>query len=485
MTRSSKLYNKDLAPTPSNDKKWGWFEIFNVWANDVQSLFGYTLAASLFLASGLNGWAVMLALVLAGFFIMWLVNLSGKPSVKHGIPYPVFARVSMGVFGANFPAMARGIVAMFWYGAQTYAASTAVALLITGLTGIEGEPMLLGMSGVMWISFIFVSVFQVYLFWQGIDLVRKFLNFAGPAVYVVMVVLMIAIWAKAGGGLLTEVGNIFSGGERSGGFEGLGSFGAFLAVFSIMVGYFAAVVINFGDFARFVKNEDEMKKGNLWGLVGNVVFFSFITLMITGGTIAIFGEYVASPTDMVAKVDNLLLTIIAAFAFFAATVGINMVANFVPPAYDLANLIPSKINFRVGGLITAIFGFIIGGLWVSTITKMGLFPFVNTLGAILAPVFGIMITDYYIIKKQKIDVDDLFSDSTSGKYHYNNGFNGKGMLAWVLSGYIAVGTVWPNILVFGLDDFFANLGGGGGYAWMIGAALGAIIHLAISSSRSK
>ena len=484
MSRSSKLYNKDLAPTPSSDKKWGWFEIFNVWANDVQSLFGYTLAASLFLASGLNGWAVMLALVLAGFFIMWLVNLSGKPSVKHGIPYPVFARVSMGVFGANFPAMARGIVAMFWYGAQTYAASTAVALLITGLTGIEGEPMLLGMSGVMWISFIFVSVFQVYLFWQGIDLVRKFLNFAGPAVYVVMVVLMIAIWAKAGGGLLTEVGNIFSGGERSGGFEGLGSFGAFLAVFSIMVGYFAAVVINFGDFARFVKNEDEMKKGNLWGLVGNVVFFSFITLMITGGTIAIFGEYIASPTDMVAKVDNLLLTIIAAFAFFAATVGINMVANFVPPAYDLANLIPSKINFRVGGLITAIFGFIIGGLWVSTITKMGLFPFVNTLGAILAPVFGIMITDYYIIKKQKIDVDDLFSDSTSGKYHYNNGFNGKGMLAWVLSGYIAVGTVWPNILVFGLDDFFANLGGGGGYAWMIGAALGAIIHLAISN-RSK
>ena len=484
MSRSSKLYNKDLAPTPSSEKKWGWFEIFNVWANDVQSLFGYTLAASLFLASGLNGWAVMLALVLAGFFIMWLVNLSGKPSVKHGIPYPVFARVSMGVFGANFPAMARGIVAMFWYGAQTYAASTAVALLITGLTGIEGEPMLLGMSGVMWISFIFVSAFQVYLFWQGIDLVRRFLNFAGPAVYVVMVVLMIAIWAKAGGGLLTEVGNIFSGGERSGGFEGLGSFGAFLAVFSIMVGYFAAVVINFGDFARFVKNEDEMKKGNLWGLVGNVVFFSFITLMITGGTIAIFGEYIASPTDMVAKVDNLLLTIIAAFAFFAATVGINMVANFVPPAYDLANLIPSKINFRVGGLITAAFGFIIGGLWVSTITKMGLFPFVNTLGAILAPVFGIMITDYYIIKKQKIDVDDLFSDSKNGKYHYNDGFNGKGMLAWVLSGYIAVGTVWPNILVFGLDDFFANLGGGGGYAWMIGAALGAVIHLAISN-RSK
>jgi len=483
MSRSKKLYNSDLAPTPSNKKNWGWFEIFNVWANDVQSLFGYTLAASLFLASGLNGWSVFLALILAGFFIMWLVNLSGKPSVKHGIPYPVFARVSMGVFGANFPAMARGLVAMFWYGAQTYAASTAVALLLTTLFGASGGGEFLGMSSTMWVSFIFVSAFQIYLFWQGVDLIRRFLNFAGPAVYVVMLVLMIAIWAKAGGGLLSEVGNIFSGGTRTGGFEGLGDFGAFLAVFSIMVGYFAAVVINFGDFARFVKNENEMKKGNLWGLVGNVVFFSFITLMITGGTIAVFGEYVAQPTDMVAKVDNVLLTIIAAFAFFAATVGINMVANFIPPAYDLANLMPSKINFRTGGLITAICGFIVGGLWVSVITQMGMFPFVNTLGAILAPVFGIMIVDYYIIKQEKLKVDDLFTDKPNGKYHYNGGFNQKGMIAWILSGYIAVGSVWPNILPGALGDFFANLGGGGGYSWMIGAALGAIVHLAISNKK--
>ena len=217
------------------------------------------------------------------------------------------------------------------------------------------------------------------------------------------------------------------------------------------------------------------------GLVGNVIFFSFITLMITGGSIAVFGEYIAQPTEMVAKVDNMFLTLVAAFAFFSATVGINMVANFIPPAYDLANLMPSKINFRTGGLITAGCGFVIGGLWVSVITNMGMFPFVNTLGAILAPVFGIMITDYYIIKKERLDVNALFDASRKGKYYYNDGFNHKGMLAWVISGYIAVGTVWPNILIFdGLVNFFANLGGGGGYAWMIGAALGAVIHLSIS-----
>jgi len=470
-SRDRRLYNKDLAPTDKKKKNWGWFEIFNVWANDVQSLFGYTLAASLFLTYGLNGWAVFLAILLAGFFIMWLVNLSGAPSVKHGIPYPVFARASMGVIGANFPAMVRGIVAMFWYGAQTYFASTAVALLLKGLSGSDGgSAILLGMNGIEWISFIFVAGFQIYLFWQGIDLIRKFLNFAGPAVYAVMIVLMLVIWSKAGGNLLSEVGNIFSGvGDYSG-----GAFAAFLAIFGTMVAYFAAVVINFGDFSRFVKNEKEMRKGNLWGLPGNIFLFSFIALMVTAGTVSVFGETITNPTDMVARVGNLGLTVIAAFAFFAATIGINMVANFVPPAYDLANLVPSKIDFRTGGLITSIVGFIIGALWVSFISQVGMFPFVNTLGAILAPVYGIMIVDYYVIKKRKLDVNQLFSAKKGSKYYYNDGWNQKAFVAWAIAGVFSVLTVWHPAL-----------SGLGGYAWIIGAALGTVLHLMLSGQKSR
>jgi len=470
-SRDRRLYNKDLAPTDKKKKNWGWFEIFNVWANDVQSLFGYTLAASLFLTYGLNGWAVFLAILLAGFFIMWLVNLSGKPSVKLGVPYPVFARASMGVIGANFPAMVRGIVAMFWYGAQTYFASTAVALLIRALSGSNGGgDTFLGMDGVDWISFIFVAGFQIYLFWQGIDLIRRFLNFAGPAVYAVMILLMLTIWAKAGGGLLSEVGNIFSGvGDYSG-----GAFAAFLAIFGTMVAYFAAVVINFGDFARFVKNEKEMRKGNLWGLPGNIFLFSFIALMVTAGTVSVFGETLTNPTEMVARVGHLGLTIIAAFAFFAATIGINMVANFIPPAYDLANLIPSKINFRTGGLITSIVGFIIGAFWVSVISNIGMFPFVNTLGAILAPVYGIMIVDYYVIKNQKLDVNQLFSTKKGGKYYYNDGWNQKAFVAWAIAGVFSVLTVWHPAL-----------SGLGGYAWIIGAALGTILHLMMSGKKTR
>ena len=402
---------------------------------------------------------------------MWLVNLSGAPSVKLGIPYPVFARASMGVIGANFPAMVRGIVAMFWYGAQTYFASTAVALLLRALSGSEGGGgTFLGMDGIDWISFIFVAGFQIYLFWQGIDLIRRFLNFAGPAVYAVMIVLMLVIWGKAGGSLLSEVGNIFSG---VGSYDG-GTFAAFLAIFGTMVAYFAAVVINFGDFSRFVKNEKEMKKGNLWGLPGNIFLFSFIALMVTAGTVSVFGETITNPTEIVARVGNLGLTVIAAFAFFAATIGINMVANFVPPAYDLANLIPSKIDFRTGGLITSIVGFIIGALWVSFISQVGMFPFVNTLGAILAPVYGIMIVDYYVIKKGRLDVNQLFSSKKGGKYYYNDGWNQKAFVAWAIAGVFSVLTVWHPAL-----------SGLGGYAWIIGAALGTVLHLMMSGKGSK
>ncbi len=465
--RDPRLYNDDLAPTPAAAKNWGWFEIFNVWANDVQSLFGYTLAASLFLTAGLNGWAVFAAIILAGFFIMWLVNLSGAPSVKHGIPYPVFARLSMGVFGANFPAMVRGLVAIFWYGAQTFFASTAVDLLLKSFLDINSGNLILGMTETGLLALALVAGFQIYLFWNGIDLIRRFLNFAGPAVYAVMILLMVVIWVKAGGGLLAEAGKIFSGGSNDGWVI------AFFTVFGTMVAYFAAVVINFGDFSRFVNSESQMRLGNLLGLPLNIAVFSFIALMITAGAVVVFGEALTNPTEMVDKVDNLWLTIVAAFAFFTATVGINMVANFVPPAYDLANLAPSKITFRIGGLITAVIGVILAVLWVSVISKIGIFGFVNTLGAVLAPVYGIMMVDYYIIKKQEIDIQQLFSAEPGGKYYYQSGWNIRALIAFAIAAIFAVATVW-----------YPPLGVLQGFGWIIGAALGAGLHLAISSGKS-
>lgn len=461
------LYNEDLAPIPHAKRTWGWFEIFNVWSNDIQSLFGYTLAASLFITYGLNGWAVMAAIVLAGFIIMVLVNLSGQPSVRYGIPYPVMARVSMGVRGANFPAMVRAIVAIFWYGVQTYFASTALTLLINALTGSTGGAEFLGMTAIGWFSFVVVWVFQLYMFWRGIEWIRHFLNWAGPFVYVVMVILMGIIWVKAGGGLLSEVGKIFSG---TGSYAG-GPVAAFLGITGTMVAYFAAVVINYGDFSRFVRSEREMKIGNLVGLPLNVAFFSFIALFVTAGTVVLFGERLTNPADIVARVDNLGLTVIAAITFFAATVGINVVANFVPPAYDLANLMPSKINFKIGGLITSIAAFFVGALWVSVISNMGIAGFVNTLGAILAPVYGIMIVDYYLVKKQKLDIQQLFSSEPGSKYYYVNGWNQRALIAFGVAAVFSISSVW----VPALEAL-------SGYGWVIGACLGGLFYYGLMAT---
>ncbi|MFZ3075293.1 MAG: cytosine permease, partial [Psychrobacter glacincola] len=283
--KNSRLYNEDLAPLQPEQRNWGWFAIFNVWSNDIQSLFGYTLAASLFLSYGLSGWWVMAAIICSGFIVMWMVNLTGKPSVKYGIPFPVLIRASMGINGANLPAILRAIIGIFWYGVQTYFASTAVAILLAIVIG-SPDTTFLGLNSTAWIAFVIVWVFQILLFWAGIEPIKHFLNWAGPLVYVVMVILMAVIWYQSGSELLPAINSIFASGSDYNG----NAIQAFTAIVGTMVAYFAAVVINFGDFSRFLRSERDMRLGNLLGLPINMVFFSFIALVITAGTLVIFGE---------------------------------------------------------------------------------------------------------------------------------------------------------------------------------------------------
>ncbi|MAY72870.1 MAG: allantoin permease [Halomonas sp.] len=454
------LYNEDLAPLPHAQRNWGAFEIFNVWSNDIQSLFGYTLAASLFLSYNLSGWAVMAAIILAGVIVMFLVNLTGAPSVRYGIPFPVMVRASLGVRGSNLPALLRALVGIFWYGVQTYFASTAVTLMITALIGTDGGAGMLGLSPVAWLSFVLVWLFQIAIFWSGIERIKHFLNWAGPLVYVVMVALMVVVWWQAGSELLPAIGSIFS---ASG--EGGGGIGAFAAVVGTMVAYFAAVVINFGDFTRFVRTERQMRLGNLLGLPLNVAFFSFIALIITAGTLVLFGEALTNPTDIVERVDALPLTLLAAVTFFAATVGINLVANFIPPAYDIANLAPARISARTGGFITAAIAFFIGALWVAFISQVGIAAFVDTLGAILAPLYGIIVADYYLVRKQQLNLQDLFSAEPGSSYYFNGGWNRKAMIAFAVASVFSVASVWVPVL--------SQLHG---YAWLLGALMGAVLH---------
>lgn len=454
-----------LNPVGADEKTWGWFAIFNIWANDVQSLFGYSLVASLFISYGVGGWTAFAALICAGLFVMWMVNLSGAAGEKYGIPYPVFARASLGTAGSNLPAILRATVAVFWYGVQVYFASTALALLIRLITGAEaGGTEILGLTGIDWLSFVIVWAFHILIFWRGMGWVETFLNIAGPFVYVVMIGLVIVLWQRSDGQLLQATATIFANPEGTFWTELKG----FVAIVGTMVAYFAAVMINFSDFSRYAKDKPTMIIGNLAGLPLNMILFSALALLTTGGAAVVFGEEIINPTEIVERTDSVLLGVIAAITFFAATVGINLVANFIPAVNGISNLAPEKISFRKAGLITSVFALVIGGFWNSFISQFGISGFVNTLGATLAPVFGIMIVDYYWHRKEQLNIDDLYN-MDAGTYHYQSGWNHAAVKAFGLAAIFSVATVWVPWLSF-LS----------GYAWVIGAVLGGAIYNALT-----
>ncbi|UOA29013.1 putative allantoin permease (plasmid) [Pseudosulfitobacter sp. DSM 107133] len=456
-----------LDPVTPDEKTWGWFAIFNIWANDVQSLFGYSLVASLFISYGVSGWTAFAGLIVAGLFTMWMVNLSGAPGEKYGIPYPVLARASLGTQGAKLPAILRATVAVFWYGVQVYFASTALALLIRSLTGSAGGAEFLGLTGIDWVSFVLVWAFHIFIFWRGMAWVETFLNIAGPFVYLVMIGLVVVLWQKSDGELLSATATIFANPDAT----FLTEFNGFVAIVGTMLAYFAAVMINFSDFSRYSSSKASMVKGNLMGLPLNMILFSALALLTTGGAAVVYGEAIINPTEIVERTDSILLSVIAAITFFAATVGINLVANFIPAVNGIANLAPSKISFRMAGLITSGFAFVIGGLWTSFISEFGIGGFVNTLGATLAPIFGIMIVDYYLHRKEVLDRDALY-DLDGGQYHFGNGWNNPAVKAFAIAAVFSVATVWVPALGF------LN-----GYAWVIGAVLGGLIYNLFAKGR--
>lgn len=449
-----------LRPVTGKEKSWGWFAIFNIWANDIQSLFGYSLVASLFISYGVSGWTAFAALIVAALFVMFLVNLSGAAGERYGIPYPVFARASLGTAGSKLPAALRATVAVFWYGVQVYFASTALALLIHSVTGATGGAEFLGLNFIDWVSFVLVWAFHILIFWHGMDWVETFLNIAGPFVYAVMIGLVVVLWVKSEGQLLSQAQTIFANPEGTLGTEITG----FIAIIGTMVAYFAAVMINFSDFSRYARDKKAMILGNLAGLPLNMILFSALALLTTAGAAVVYGEKIINPTEIVERTDSVILGVVAAITFFAATVGINLVANFIPAVNGIANLAPSRISFRAGGLITSIFALFIGGFWTSFISEFGISGFVNTLGATLAPLYGIMIVDYYLLRKQELKRDDLYN-MEGGVYHFKNGWNDNALVAFGISAIFSIATVWVPLL----NELT-------GYAWIIGAILGGLIY---------
>jgi NCS1 family nucleobase:cation symporter-1 len=458
-----KLYNHDLAPVAPAGRTWGAFSIFAMWMSDVHSVGGYTFAASLFFL-GLNGWEVLLAMAVGITAVYFLMNLIGKPSLTYGTPFPVVARMSFGVMGANIAASLRGVVGIVWYGVQTYFASKAVQVLVLAFfpaAEAYTHSGFLGLSALGWASFLFMWIFQLLIFLNGMETIRKFIDFCGPAVYVVMFALAIWILAQTGTSSLSL--QLAPRAE--------GSALAHMANASILiVAYFAALLLNFGDFSRFGRDEKAMKVGNFLGLPVNFIVFSLITVIVTAGTLKVFGEAIMDPVAIVERIGNPYVVALGSITFIIATMGINIVANFVSPAYDISNLYPEKIDFRLGGLITSILSVMVCP-WLFVSSPHAITIFVSIFGAVLGPMFGIMVSDYYLVKRQKIVLEDLYTMSPSGSLYFDGGWNRKALLALGVAGSISIG-----LSLCGAYGVIPNIGDWG---WLIGASLGAIVYLAL------
>ena len=457
---SPSLHNEDLAP--ATERKWGAFSIFNVWTSDVHSLWGYYLAASLFLLCG-SFVNFLIAIGVGSLVIFFLMNLVGYAGVKTGVPYPVLARASFGIWGANVPALVRAIVACFWYGAQTAAASGAIVALLTRtdtFMAFHRNTHFLGHSGLEVISFVVIWALQLLVIQRGMETVRKFQDWAGPAVWVMMLILSIGLLIKAGG-ISFEHGipqDVLLAKTKDAGVAGTpGSASALLAVAATWITYFAALYLNFCDFSRYAPNKETVRKGNLWGLPINLVLFSLVAGITTIAAFQVYGEVLIHPDQISAKFDSWFLALLAAVTFAVATLGINVVANFVSPAFDFANVFPSAIDFKKGGYIAAAIALI---LYPFAPWEGNAAAFVGGIGATMGPLFGVIMVDYYLVAKAEVNVPALYVEN--GQYRYQGGFN---IAAFIAAG---IGALFSSIL-----PNFSNLlpSWWGVYGWFFGVAI--------------
>ncbi|MCK8341075.1 NCS1 family nucleobase:cation symporter-1 [Erwinia amylovora] len=454
---SPRLCNEDLAPT--RDQNWSWYNIFSFWMSDVHSMGGYVVAASFF-TLGLASWQVLLCL-LGGICIVQLcANLVAKPSQMAGVPYAVICRQAFGVFGANIPAVIRGLIAFAWYGIQTWLASNALMLVSLkfwpGLAALTHTSWI-GLSTLGWICFSMMWLLQAIVFWHGMNAIKRFIDVAGPAVYVVMGALAGWIVYKTGfdGISFTLASKGLSGSQHV---------WQMITATALVVSYFSGPLLNFGDFSRYAKNMGEIRRGNRWGLPFNFLLFAIVTVVIVSGTQSLFGRMITDPIETASMVGNDLAVALGLLTMITATVGINIVANFVSPAFDFSNCSPQKISFRTGGMIAAV-GSVLLTPWNLFQSPELIHYTLDVLGACIGPLFGILLADFYLVKRSQISVDDLFNDTPQGKYWYRGGFNPK-----------AIAALLPSVALGLLISFTPSLHTVANFSWFIGVALGGGIY---------
>ena len=470
------LSNWDLVTVNPNYKNWNWKDLFCFWSVNVQSVIGFSLIASLYIIYSLNTFIVFFGTLLGSFFVYIFCNLIGKPSQKFGLPFAVLLRSSLGFNGAKLFGLIRSLVGIFLFGIQTYFLSKIFGYLIRIMIYSIDNSLLdheifltffLGLNIIDAISFGVVIIFQTLLFSIGIQNNKKLINYSAVLVYAGMIMFFLVIFLSDVKLTTNAFLNILNPEELF----NKNNIAPLITVAGTIFAYFSIIIVSFGDFSRYVKNENELNKGNL-SLILNLIIFSFFSVFIVTGSDFFLNQkfqgleqILTNPTDIIGKFDNLQITIIVLLFIIIASASTNLVANYIPSQYSLINFAPNKLTLKSASFIISFLGLLIGIFWLTVLSQIGILSFIDTFSCFFGPIFGVVIADYYLIKNENLSNKDLYSVETESEYYYSRGWHLKGAYSILLGFIFSASTIWNTNLMF-LQS----------YSWIIGALISWITY---------
>ncbi|HEY8899362.1 MAG TPA: NCS1 family nucleobase:cation symporter-1 [Chthoniobacterales bacterium] len=472
------LWNPDLAPVPADRRTWKWWNFAALWISMAACIPTYMLASSLVDSQvGMNWSQAILTIFLANVIVLIPMILNAHAGTKYGIPFPVYCRASFGTLGANVPAILRALVACGWFGIQTWIGGMAIYQILGEFFPalLAAKPIAaLGISVPQAICFLFFWGINMAVIYKGIDCIRWLLNIKAPLLLLLGLALLAWAYDRAGGfgAMLSQPSQFAPGQPRAGQF-----WAVFFPSLTGMIGFWATLSLNIPDFSRYARSQAGQMVGQAIGLPPTMALYSFIGVAVTSATAVIYGETIWDPTTLLTKFDNPIVLFVAMLALCIATLATNIAANVVSPANDFANLSPHRISFRMGGTITGIIGILIMPWKLLADPTVYVFTLLGGFSALLGPIGGILIADYFVCRRTNLNVAALYD--ANGEYRYHGGFSLAAL------GALAIG-VLPN-----LPGFLAQVKWIDGalvppallglyhYAWFIGFGLAFLTYLGL------
>jgi nucleobase:cation symporter-1, NCS1 family len=455
---SSPLYNSDLAPAQANQRHWGTYNFAALWISMSVNILTYMLAASL-IQGGMNWKQAVMTIFIGNVIVLVPMLLNSHPGAKYGIPFPVLARAPFGVLGANVAAVLRALVACGWFGIQTWIGGEAISTLVATLApGWKNFPYSVP------ICFLLFWLINLAVILMGIESIRILQGISAPILLAVGVLLLAWAYHKAGG-----FGPMLAAPSH---FTNFADFLKFLIpALNGTVGFWATVSLNIPDFTRFARNQREQILGQALALPTTMTLYAFIGIAVTSATVIIYGTAISDPVQLLSRFHSPVAVVISLIAILLATLNVNIGANVVSPANDFSNLWPRKISFRTGGVITCLMGIALMPWKLLANYNTFILGWLGGYAAFLGPVAGIMICDYFVIRKRVLLVEDLYL--RNGIYEYSKGFNWRAILALAVgAGTALVGLVAPSVRV--LYD----------YSWFVGFAVSFAMYFVMMKFRA-